>query len=213
MYQFILFDLDGTLIDSGSGITRCVMYALDKFHIKVEDPQQLRPFIGPPLKYSFQTFCGLGEADSELAVKYYRERFSTKGVYENEVYPNVEKTLQELKERGKTLIIATSKPEKYTIEILKYLHLYEYFDYIVGATMDGSRSEKADVIRYALESAGIRDKAQAVMIGDRNYDILGAKENELHSIGVLYGFGDREELTSAGADHLAEEVQDILAYI
>lgn len=213
MYKYILFDLDGTLTNPEIGITNCVMYALEKFNIKVEDRKKLHPFIGPPLTYSFQTFYGLSEADSQLGVKYYRERFSVKGLYENEVYAGVEKMLQQLKESGKTLIIATSKPEEYTIKILKHFDLYKYFDFIAGATMDGSRGEKADVIRYALEISGIENKSEAIMIGDRNYDILGAKENGLDSIGVLFGFGDYEELTKAGANYIAESVEDILKYV
>ncbi len=213
MYKYVLFDLDGTLTNPEIGITSSVMYALEKFGIEVEDRKELHPFIGPPLMYSFQTFYGLSKEDSELAIRYYRERFSVKGLYENEVYNGVEKMLQELKTRGKTLIIATSKPEEFTLKILKHFDLYKYFDYVAGATMDGSRGEKADVIRYALEISGIEDKSQAIMIGDRHYDILGAKEHSLDSMGVLFGFGDYEELTKAGADYIAESVEDILKYL
>ena len=213
MYQYILFDLDGTLTNPEIGITSSVMYALEKFGIKVENRKVLHPFIGPPLTYSFETFYGLSKEDSQLAVKYYRERFSVKGLYENEVYDGVEKMLQTLKESGKTLIIATSKPEEFTLKILEHFDLLKYFDYVAGATMDGSRGEKADVIRYALEISGIEDKSQAIMIGDRHYDILGAKESGLDSIGVLFGFGDCEELTKAGANYIAQSVEDILKYV
>ncbi|MBR2045563.1 MAG: HAD family hydrolase [Agathobacter sp.] len=213
MYQYILFDLDGTLTNPEIGITSSVMYALEKFNIKVEDRKELHPFIGPPLDYSFQTYYGLSKEDSQLAIKYYRERFSVKGLYENEVYDGVEKMLQQLKKSGKTLIIATSKPEEFTLKILEHFDLLKYFDYVAGATMDGSRGEKADVIRYALEISGIENKSEAIMIGDRNYDILGAKENGLDSIGVLFGFGDYEELTKAGANYIAECVEDIVKYI
>lgn len=213
MYKYILFDLDGTLTNPEIGITSCVMYALEKFNIKVVDRKELHPFIGPPLMYSFQTYYGLSKAESEQAVKYYRERFSVKGLYENEVYEGVEKLLQELKESGKVIVLATSKPEEYAIKILKHFDLYKYFDFVAGATMDGSRGEKADVIRYALEISGIENKSEAVMVGDRNYDILGAKENGLESIGVLFGFGDYEELTKAGATYIAEDVKDIAKYV
>lgn len=213
MYKYILFDLDGTLTNPEIGITSCVMYSLEKFHIKVEDRKELHPFIGPPLMYSFQTYYGLSEEESALAVKYYRERFSVKGLYENEVYEGVDKLLQQLKESGKTIILATSKPEKFAVEILKYFDLYKYFDFVAGATMDGSRGEKADVIRYALEISGIEDVSQALMIGDRNYDILGAKEHGLDSLGVLFGFGDREELTTAGANYIVESVDEIAKYV
>lgn len=213
MYQYVLFDLDGTLTNSELGITSCVMYALEKFNIKIEDRTVLRPFIGPPLKESLKKYYGFSEEDSELAVKYYRERFAIKGLYENEVYDGVEKLLKQLKKSGKTLVIATSKPEEYTIKILKHFDIYQYFDFIAGATMDGSRGEKADVIRYAIEISGITDKSEAVMVGDRSYDILGAKVNGLESIGVLYGFGDRKELESAGATYIAENVQDIAKFV
>jgi len=213
MYKYILFDLDGTLTNPEIGITSSVMYALEKFNIKVEDRRVLHPFIGPPLKYSFQIFYGLSEEESELAIKYYRERFSVTGLFENEVYEGVENLLQELRTSGKTLIIATSKPEEFTLRILEHFDLLKYFDFVAGATMDGSRGEKADVITYALEISGIEDKSQAIMIGDRNYDILGAKENGLDSIGVLYGFGDYEELTEAGANYIAKNVEDILTFL
>ena len=213
MYKYILFDLDGTLTNSELGITTCVQHALSKFGIEVEDRTQLRPFIGPPLRESFQVYYGLSEEDSERAIAYYRERFSVKGLYENEVYPGVEKTLQALKESGKKLIIATSKPEKFTLIILEHFDLLKYFDYVVGATMDGSRGEKADIIRYVLDNYEIGDKNQAIMIGDRKYDILGAKENGLKSIGVLYGFGDREELEEAGADYIVEKAEDIIKIV
>lgn len=210
MYQYILFDLDGTLTNSELGITKSVQHALKKFGIEVEDRTALRPFIGPPLGESFQVYYGLSKEESEQAIKYYRERFSVKGLYENEVYEGVEKMLQDLKESGKKLILATSKPEKFTILILEHFDLLKYFDFVAGATMDGSRGEKADVIRYALELSGIEDKSDVIMIGDRKFDILGAKENGLASIGVLYGFGDREELTEAGADYIVERAEDIV---
>lgn len=210
MYKYVLFDLDGTLTNSELGITTCVQHALRKFGIEVEDRAVLRPFIGPPLGESFQVYYGLSEEESKKAIEYYRERFSVKGLYENEVYEGVEKMLQTLKKSGKKLIVATSKPEKFTMTILEHFNLLKYFDFVAGATMDGSRGEKADVIRYALEISGIEDKSDVIMIGDRKFDILGAKENELKSIGVLYGFGDREELTEAGADYIVEHAEDIL---
>ena len=210
MYNYVLFDLDGTLTNSELGITKSVQHALRKFGIEVEDRAVLRPFIGPPLGESFQVYYGMSKEESELAITYYRERFSVKGLYENEVYEGVEKMLQSLKESGKKLILATSKPEKFTMLILEHFDLLKYFDFVAGATMDGSRGEKADVIRYALEISGIEDKSEAIMVGDRKFDILGAKENGLASIGVLYGFGDREELTEAGADYIVEKAEDIV---
>ena len=213
MYNTILFDLDGTLTDPGLGITNSAAYALKKHGIEVTDRTVLYPFIGPPLLDSFQRFYGFSEEQSEQAVADYREYFQEKGLFENEVYSGVEELLQHLKESGKRLIIATSKPEEFAVKILKHFGLASYFDYIVGATMDSSRSKKGDVIAYALEVCGITDKTDVVMVGDREHDVLGAKENGLDSVGVLYGYGSREELEKAGATCVAEMVEDILRFV
>jgi len=213
MYKYILFDLDGTLTDPGIGITNSVMYALKKFGIEVDDRASLYKFIGPPLLESFQKFYGFSKEDSELGLKYYREYFKPKGLYENKVYEGIESLLQELKKKGKKLLIATSKPEEFAIEILKHFHLLDYFDFVAGASMDEKRVKKADVITYALESYGITDKSSVIMVGDREHDVLGAKENELKSIGVLYGYGDYEELVHAGADYIAQNPEDILQIV
>ena len=213
MYKYILFDLDGTLTDPGIGITNSVMYALKKFGIEVDDRASLYKFIGPPLLESFQKFYGFSKEDSELGLKYYREYFKPKGLYENKVYEGIESLLQELKKQGKKLLVATSKPEEFAIEILKHFHLLDYFDFVAGASMDEKRVKKADVITYALESYGITDKSSVIMVGDREHDVLGAKENELKSIGVLYGYGDYEELVHAGADYIAQNPEDILQIV
>lgn len=213
MYKYILFDLDGTLTDPGIGITNSVMYALKKFGIEVDDRASLYKFIGPPLLDSFQKFYGFSKEESELGLKYYREYFRPKGLYENEVYEGIETLLLELKKRQKKLLVATSKPEEFAVEILKHFKIYDYFDYVAGASMDETRVKKADVIAYALESCGITDKASVVMIGDREHDILGAKENGLDSIGVLYGYGDYEEHKNADATNIAETVEDVLKII
>ena len=213
MYNTILFDLDGTLTAPGLGITNSAAYALKKHGIEVADRTVLYPFIGPPLLDSFQRFYGFSEEQSEQAVADYREYFREKGLFENEVYSGVEELLQRLKESGKRLIIATSKPEEFAVKILKHFGLASYFDYIVGATMDSSRSKKGDVIAYVLEVCGITDKTDVVMVGDREHDVLGAKENGLDSVGVLYGYGSREELEKAGATCVAETVEDILRFV
>ena len=213
MLNYILFDLDGTLTDPGIGITNSVMYALKKFGIEITDRTSLYNFIGPPLMYSFQTFHGFSEEDSTQAVKYYREYFSVHGLYENEVYPGIPELLHELKQRGYHLVLATSKPEEYALEILRHFGLYDYFDFVAGATMDGTRSSKADVIRHALAGSGIQDLSTAVMIGDREHDILGAKETGLASIGVLYGYGNRAEFEAAGADRIVATPAEILTCI
>ena len=209
MYQHLLFDLDGTLTDPGLGITNSVMYALKKFGIEVSDRASLYKFIGPPLLDSFREFYGFSDEESELAIRYYREYFSRQGLFENEVYDGVPTLLARLKQSGRTLIVASSKPEVYVLEILRHFDLYDYFDLVAGATMDQSRSQKADVIRYALSRAGIADPSSALMIGDRKHDILGARENGLDALGVLFGYGSREELKAAGAAFLAETPADI----
>ena len=213
MYNYILFDLDGTLTDPGIGITNSVMYALKKFNIDVEDRATLYKFIGPPLLESFEKHYGFSKEESELALKYYREYFKPKGLYENEVYEGIEELLAELKNREKVLIVATSKPEAFAVEILKHFHLNHFFDFIAGATMDEKRTKKADVIAYALEQCKITDKASAIMIGDREHDVLGAKRVGLDAIGVLYGYGNYEELKNAGATYIVENPEEILKII
>lgn len=210
MYKTVLFDLDGTLTDPGLGITNSVMYALEKFNIKVEDRASLYKFIGPPLKESYKKYYHLSDEEITRAVAYYREYFSEKGIYENELYDGIADVLKQIKDSGRKVILATSKPEEFAVEILRYFQIDHYFDFAACATMDGTRNSKADVIAYALESCKITDLQSTVMIGDREYDIYGAKEFGLDSIGVLYGYGSREELESAGATHIAESVGDIV---
>ena len=215
MYNTILFDLDGTLTDPGIGITNSVAYALSKWNIEVTDRSELYKFIGPPLLDSFAGYYGFSEEDCQKALTYYREYFRSKGIYENEVYPGVVEMLETLKNSGKKIILATSKPEEFAIIILKHFDLYKYFDFVAGATMDESRNKKGDVIKYALESCGIdkTDLKDVIMVGDRKHDVHGATENDLDGIGVLFGYGDREELETAGAKYIAEQIADILKFI
>lgn len=210
MYKTILFDLDGTLTDPRLGITNSVMHALKKFHINVEDRASLYKFIGPPLKESFERYYGFTDEECSLAVTYYREYFRDKGIYENELYDGIEEMLKQIKESGREIILATSKPEEFALEILRYFHIDHYFDFVAGSAMDETRVRKAEVIAYALESHGITDLSSAVMIGDREHDILGAKEIGLDSVGVLYGYGSREELQNAGATYIAERIEDVM---
>lgn len=213
MYRYILFDLDGTLTDPGRGITNSVAYALDKFGITVTDKRELYKFIGPPLVDSFMNYYGFSEEDANKAVAYYREYFKPKGIYENEMYDGVPELLKCLKAQGKSVILATSKPEIFAHEILKHFGIFTYFDFAAGATLDSTRSRKADVIAYALDSMGITDKSLCLMVGDRAQDINGARENGIDSLGVLFGYGDRAELENANATYIAESVSDILKFI
>ena len=210
MYDIILFDLDGTLTDPGIGITNSVAHALAHWNIEVTDRSELYKFIGPPLSDSFMRYYGFSEEDAIRAIAVYREYFSVKGLYENEVYPGIPELLQTLKAQGKTVVLATSKPEKFAVEILRHFGLYDYFDIIAGASMDESRNKKADVIAYALSQMKDPDISKLIMIGDREHDVLGAKQFGIDSIGVLYGYGDRAEHEAAGATYIAEKVEDIL---
>lgn len=213
MYNYILFDLDGTLTDPGRGITNSVAYALNKFGIEVADKTELYKFIGPPLTDSFEKYYGFSSEDAVTAVEYYREYFKPKGIYENEIYEGVPELLKTLKENGKTVILATSKPELFAQEILKYFGIDVYFDFVAGATLDKTRTKKGDVIAYALDSIGITDKEKCLMVGDREQDINGAKQNGIDSLGVLYGYGDMQELTNAKSTYIAKTVTDIIEYL
>lgn len=214
-YQYILFDLDGTLTDPKEGITKSVAYALEYYGIHVDDLDSLCKFIGPPLKDSFVNFYGFSEEKGYAAVEKYREYFRPYGVYENKVYEGVDSLLAGLRTCGKTVVLATSKPTVFANTILEHFDLMKYFDVVCGSELDGSRVKKGDVIAYALEQVAeldavkTLDKSLVVMVGDREHDILGAKENGLDSIGVLYGYGDRAEHEAAGADYIVETVNEL----
>lgn len=209
-YTTVLFDLDGTLTNPGLGITNSVAYALKKYGIDVKDRTELYKFIGPPLLNSFQDYYGFSEEQAVQAVEYYREYYQKTGIYENYVYEGIPELLKELKAEGITLLVATSKPEPFARLIMEHYHLADYFTYIAGATMDNkTRVKKADVIRYAMQNCEAEDKKKLVMVGDRKHDILGAKEVGMDFIGVLFGYGDREELEQAGATYIAETVEAI----
>lgn len=212
MYDVILFDLDGTLTDPGLGITNSVAYALERYGIEVENRESLYPFIGPPLADSFMKFYGFDSEKAMDAIRVYREYFRDKGIFENEVYEGVRELLENIKASGRKTVLATSKPEEFAVRILEHFDLAKYFDVVAGASMDEKRNKKGDVIKYAMEKGAFRSE-NAVMIGDREHDIFGARENGLDSIGVLYGYGSRQELENAGADYIAETVQDILRYL
>ncbi len=209
-YEYILFDLDGTLTEPEEGITKSVAYALEYYGIHVENLKDLCKFIGPPLKESFMKYYGFDDAKAEEAVEKYREYFRPHGVYENEVYEGVDNLLAKLKAGGKKIILATSKPTVFANIILEHFDLMKYFDVVVGSELDGTRVKKGDVITYALELAKVTDKSRAVMVGDREHDIIGAKENGLDCIGVLYGHGCREEHEEHGADVIVSTVEELL---
>ena len=213
MFDTILFDLDGTLTDPGEGITNSVAYALRKYGIEVSDRSELYKFIGPPLKDSFMKYYGFDEDKAEEAIAYYREYFRDTGIFENRVYEGVEDMLRGLHANGKRIVLATSKPEEFAIRILEHFGLRKYFTVVAGASMDSSRSKKGDVIAYAISLCESFDKYTAVMVGDREHDIIGAKENGLKSIGVLYGYGSEEELRKSGADYIVATPEAVLKLI
>ncbi|MEE0861643.1 MAG: HAD-IA family hydrolase [Lachnospiraceae bacterium] len=208
MKKILLFDLDGTLTDPKEGITKCVQYALKYFGIE-EELSKLLCFIGPPLVDSFREFYGFDEEKAKLAVEKYRERFKDIGIFENGVYDGIVELLELCKDMGFKIGLATSKPEEFAIRILDKYDLSKYFDEITGSTMDGSRNTKTEVIREAFLRMGITDdvKPHVVMIGDREHDIIGAKNCGIESIGVRFGYAEEGELEAAGADYIVDSVE------
>lgn len=206
MFDYLFFDLDGTLTDPAQGITNSFIHALKYFGIKIPTYETLCTFIGPPLPETFKTQFGFDEQKVAEGVKKYREYFATKGLLENSVYPGIPELLAGLKAAGKKLVVATSKPEEYSVRIIEHFGLAKYFENVCGSLMDESRSKKDEVIAYAIERNHISDKSKILMIGDRKHDILGAKKIGLKSCGVLFGYGSREELEEAEADFISENV-------
>ena len=210
MTKTILFDLDGTLTDSGEGILNCAELALRHFGLPIPDRQTLRVFVGPPLHDTFVKF-GVPEDKAEEAVAVYRSRYTTVGKFENTPYPGVHKMLQALKDQGHTLLVATSKPEGMSIEIMDKFDLSKYFSRICGATMDRSRSSKEDVIAYLLEQNGTAENM--VMVGDTAFDVLGAAAHKIPTIGVSWGYGSVEEMKNAGAVAIAYSMDELLTLL
>ncbi len=213
MFDYILFDLDGTLTDPKLGITRSVQYALRALGIEEPSLDKLEPFIGPPLADSFREFYGLEEEQVVTAVAKYRERFTDQGIYENEIYPGTARMLASLRAGGKKLAIASSKPTPFVERILDHFEIRAYFDYIIGSNMDGTRGKKEEVVEEALRQmlpAGMtpaEKKAGVAMVGDRRFDIEGAREHGITSVGVSFGYAPEGELEQAGADHIVDTVE------
>ncbi len=211
-YRNILFDLDGTLTDPAEGITNALMHAQRRLGREVSPREKLFVFIGPPLIEMFMSEWGLDRAGAEQALVYYREHFSVKGLFENVPYEGIEACLADLKAAGLRLFVATSKPEPLSLRILEHFGLLPYFEAVAGSTMDEKRTKKGEVIAYALNTFQL-DPAETVMVGDREHDVIGARENGLKCIGVLYGYGSREELTAAGAAALAADLGELSALL
>ena len=211
-YQYLLFDLDGTITDPKVGITTCVQYALEHFGIHEPDNDKLEPFIGPPLQDSFEQFYHMDAETAKQAVAKYRERFQTVGLYENEIYDGMADLLKTLKEGGCRLAEASSKPTVFVKKILEHFDVVQYFDVVVGSELDGSRAKKEEVVQEALrqlDPKGQVSSGQMVMIGDRYFDVQGAKAHHLDSIGVAYGYAAEGELEQAGATFVVDTVQQL----
>jgi len=206
-YKYILFDLDGTITDPKEGITKSVQYALNKYNILIKDLDSLESFIGPPLRDSFMEYYDFSLEQALEAVEYYREYFKAEGMFQNIVYEGMEELLLVLKKLGLKLMVATSKPTVFSEEILKYFNLDGFFDVVIGSNLDGTRVSKAEIISCIIDKYNITNLEEVIMIGDRSYDILGALENGVASIGVTYGYGTERELTNA--TYIAHSVEDI----
>ena len=206
----IVFDLDGTLTDSGEGIMNCAVYALSHFGIPAPPEAELRPFVGPPLTETFARF-GVPKDQLEEAVRIYRSRYLPIGKFENHPYPGIQELLEKLKADGHTLYVATSKPEVTSIEILQHFGMDGYFEKICGASTDFSRNSKEAVIAYLLESCGARDNA--IMVGDTAYDVIGAKAHGIPTVGVSWGYGLVSDIENAGAIGIANTMDELYEYL
>lgn len=212
--ETIFFDLDGTLTDSGLGITRSIAYALNKLGKEIPDQGILEKFIGPPLADSFQTYTGLTPEEAQQGIDFYREYYSVTGIYENSLYTGIPELLRDLKKKDLDLYLTTSKPEFFAKKILVHFEIAEFFSGVFGASMDEKLSEKTEIIKNALQTiTPTVSPCKTLMVGDRSYDILGAKDHGLHSCGVLYGFGTKKELEKAGADFLINTPGELLTIL
>ena len=210
MAKTILFDLDGTLTDSGDGIINCAILALQHFGLPIPDREEMRSFVGPPLHESFIRH-GVPADKTDEAIRVYRSRYVPIGAYENTPYPGIRELLEELKAKGHTLYVATSKPEEMSVKILEHFDLAKYFDRICGASLDTSRSSKEDVIAYLLSLSGRAESI--VMVGDTKFDILGAKAHGIPAIGVSWGYGKVEDMENAGTKAIANTMSELLTLL
>lgn len=211
--EFILFDLDGTLTNPALGITNSLMYAFEKFDMRIENREELYQFIGPPLVDMMMQEFGFSKEKAQQGLAYYREYFSTTGLFENEVYDGIPELLADLQASGYKLVLATSKPEKFAKQILEYFDLAKYFYFIGGSDMAETRSTKEAVIAYDLDALGNPDPKCCIMVGDRKYDVIGSREYGIACVGVLFGFGSREELEEVKAAYIAATVAELGAIL
>ncbi len=208
--KVIFFDLDGTLTDSGEGIINCATLALEHFRLPVPSREEMRVFVGPPLDKTFIQF-GVPENKAQEAIDVFRSRYLVSGKFENAPYPGIHDLLDALKKQGHRLFVATSKPESTSLEILAKFQLSQYFEMICGATLDGTRSHKADVIAYLLSKIGTTE--QILMVGDTEFDVLGAAAHGIPTIGVAWGYGKLAAMEQAGAAAIAHNMEELFLYI
>ncbi|QWH00707.1 HAD family hydrolase [Bacillus mycoides] len=209
MYKTFLFDLDGTLTDPKEGIINSVLYALEKIGIEEVNISELDSFIGPPIQQSFVDRYNMNEIEVERAVFYFREYLKQSGLLENKVYDGITTLLQELKDAGNRLFVATSKPTVFAKQVIEHFQLTTFFEEIVGSNLDGTRIQKEEIIAHILQTNEELKKEEMVMIGDRKHDVIGANSNGIASIGVLYGYGSEIELSDAGAIHIVKDVEEL----
>ncbi|HDR4426503.1 TPA: HAD family hydrolase [Bacillus cereus] len=209
MYTTYLFDLDGTLTDPKEGIVNSVLYALKKVGIEELHISELDSFIGPPIQQSFVERYNMNEGEVERAVFYFREYLKQRGLLENNIYEGIPILLKQLKDTGNHLFIATSKPTIFAEQVIEHFQLTNYFEDIIGSNLDGTRIKKEEIIAHILQTNEELNKEEIVMIGDRKHDIIGANQNGIASIGVLYGYGSETELTEVGATYIAIDVKEL----
>ncbi|MBJ8106331.1 MULTISPECIES: HAD family hydrolase [Bacillus cereus group] len=212
MYKTFLFDLDGTLTDPKEGIINSVLYALEKIGIEEVNISELDSFIGPPIQQSFVDRYNMNEIEVERAVFYFREYLKQSGLLENKVYDGITTLLQELKDAGNRLFVATSKPTVFAKQVIEHFQLTTFFEEIVGSNLDGTRIKKEEIIAHILQTNEELKKEEMVMIGDRKHDVIGANSNGIASIGVLYGYGSEIELSDAGAIHIVKDVEELQSF-
>ncbi|MED1510390.1 HAD family hydrolase [Bacillus proteolyticus] len=212
MYKTFLFDLDGTLTDPKEGIINSVLYALEKIGIEEVNISELDSFIGPPIQQSFVDSYNMNEIEVERAVFYFREYLKQSGLLENKVYDGITTLLQELKDAGNRLFVATSKPTVFAKQVIEHFQLTTFFEEIVGSNLDGTRIKKEEIIAHILQTNEELKKEEMVMIGDRKHDVIGANSNGIASIGVLYGYGSEIELSDAGAIHIVKDVEELQSF-
>ena len=214
MYQYFIFDFDGTVVDTGEGILKSLQFAFEDNGRPVPDLSELTKFIGPPIHFSFVNYYDVPEEEVQTYIRSYRKRYREKGIYECHLYDGMPETLKELKRRGAKLGIASSKPEHLIFDVANHLGITELFDAVSGTLFDDSNhSGKADLILRAMEMLGATDKSEVLMIGDRLYDIDGAKDAGVDSCGVLFGYGSREEFIEHGADHIIAKAEELIDFI